>query len=194
MVPSSDAFIIGVDRLLRQVPRTRLVVVNAEAGTEKRSTWMVFRTKQADGIWRRRRMLVLCRAHDEKGLRGDSGLFVGKCFSQVKRVGSDNSAGWGRVGQACDVLGWIVSRLEAEEGFRAIVEFLQRQVGVVSAAKFVIDREDIVMRPFICFCLPEIEIALSLLGFYWRTYAGNAGEVHANITVHDATYEPLICL
>lgn len=79
---------------------------------------------KTDRVWRRRGMLVLCRAHSDKALRGDKRVLVGKCFSQGKWVGSGNSAGWGRVGEGCDVLGWVVMRLGAEEVFRAIVGFL----------------------------------------------------------------------
>ncbi|CAM9904542.1 unnamed protein product [Pylaiella littoralis] len=79
---------------------------------------------KTDRVWRRRGMLVLCRAYSERALRGDKRVLVGKCFSQGKWVGSGPFAGWGRGGKGCDALGWVVSRLEIEEVFRTIVAFL----------------------------------------------------------------------
>ncbi len=89
-----------------------------EISAATRSLQQLLSNAPADRTWRRRGMLVLCRAHSAKVL---GGLGNGKTAKMVRR-------GKGRgAGSAADESGSIlrlVVGLEAEEVFRAIVGFL----------------------------------------------------------------------
>ena len=77
-----------------------------------------------DRTWRRRGMLILCRAHSEEARRGEKGGLAGKFSRQGKGAGSGASAaaprhGPGEAGVVARVVG-----LDAEGLFRTIVEYL----------------------------------------------------------------------
>eukprot|EP00903_Cladosiphon_okamuranus_P006509 g6362.t1 len=79
---------------------------------------------QRDRVWRRRGMLVLCRAHSEEALRRENGGLAGKFSRQGRGVGTGASAGRGAAGDhEIGVVARVVG-LEAGGLFRTIVEYL----------------------------------------------------------------------
>ena len=102
-----------------------LVIENASEDPTGRRLRRLLTNAPADRMWRRRGMLVLCRAHAEEALlRGEKGVLAGKCLRQGKGVGTGASAGRG--GGGGDEVG-VVARvvgLEADGLFRTIVGYL----------------------------------------------------------------------
>eukprot|EP00752_Nemacystus_decipiens_P003937 g3605.t1 len=102
-----------------------VVVERASEDPTGRRLQRLLSNAPADRVWRRRGMLVLCRAHSEEALRGKKGFLAGKCLRQVKAAGTGASPGRG-TGGGGDEVGLVarVVGLEAEGLFRTIVEYL----------------------------------------------------------------------
>lgn len=101
-----------------------LVVESIAEHPKGRRLQRLLSNASADRTWRRRGMLVLCRAHSEEALTGGKGVFAGKFLRQGEGIGIGATPGRGvGGGEEAGVLARVVG-VEAEGLFRTIVGYL----------------------------------------------------------------------
>lgn len=100
------------------------LVVDSDVDDPTKHVQELLANARVDRAWRRRGMLVLCRAHVDKALKQGGGALAGK---MLRQVGTPGLGGGGAFcGRETD-WGGLVARvigLEAEEVFGAIVRYL----------------------------------------------------------------------